>query len=245
MANFGLIGKFLSHSFSKKYFQEKFENEGLTQHSFELFEMPRIDGIRELVAQKKLLGFSVTIPYKESIIPFLDELSESCKAIGAVNSVKVVTENGKQRLIGYNTDYLAFKASISPLLRTLNTKALILGTGGASKAVSYAIEELNIPFDLVSTSNKRLLSYDDLLGRIEQYLIIINTTPVGMYPKSNESLPFPFDEITENHLLYDLIYNPEETVFLKNGKKQSARIKSGLEMLYLQAKLSWEIWTKN
>lgn len=240
---FGIIGKYLGHSFSKQYFTEKFEKLKLN-HQFHAFELTEIENFLQLLKQyQNLRGLSVTIPYKESIIPFLNEIDESARCIGAVNSVKVYTEQNQLKTKGFNTDFLGFKNSIKPMLNANDKKALILGTGGASKAVAYAFEKLGIEFVFVSrTESSNCWSYSSLKGRMKQFQIIVNTTPVGMYPNVDELLELPYEELDHQHLLYDLIYNPIETMFIKMGKKQSSRTKNGLEMLFLQAELSWNIW---
>ena len=241
MKQFGLIGYPLSHSFSKGYFAEKFAKENIVDCKYDVFPLEKIEDFVELCNDKKnLIGLNVTIPYKEKIIPFLDELDETAANIGAVNTIKF--SNGKK--IGYNSDAYGFEMSLKPLLKQHHTKALILGTGGASKAVEYVLKKLGITFQYVSrTKNDKAISYEELNEAIIQHSkLIINTTPIGMYPNVEDAPTIPYNFITDKYLLYDLIYNPEETLFLKKGKEKGAQTKNGLEMLYLQAERSWEIW---
>lgn len=241
MKQFGLIGYPLSHSFSKGYFSEKFQKESIFDCQYDIFPLEKIEDFVELCAQhKNIVGLNVTIPYKEKIIPFLDELDDEAKAIGAVNTIKFT--NGK--MIGYNTDCFGFEMSLKPLLKAHHSSALILGTGGASKAVEYVLKKLGISFQYVSrTKSSTSISYNDLNSFIIQHsTLIINSTPIGMYPNVDIAPNIPYDAITNQHLLYDLIYNPAETQFLTEGKIRGAQTKNGLEMLYLQAERSWEIW---
>lgn len=240
---FGLIGFPLSHSFSKGYFTEKFHNEGIKDSSYELYPLANIAQFPALLAtQPELLGLNVTIPYKEAVIPFLDELEEEAKAIGAVNTITI--RNGKTK--GYNTDVYGFEMSFKKHLQPHHQKALVLGTGGASKAVLHVLRKLNIPFLLVSrnTAEDRI-SYGDITPELlSDYTIIINTSPLGMYPATEASPPLPYNALSPNHYLYDLIYNPPVTTFLQKGKEASATTENGLEMLYLQAEKAWEIWNR-
>ena len=235
MKRFGLIGHPLSHSFSKTYFTEKFEREGLDCE----YENYDIDDIA-LVRDVDLSGFNVTSPYKEAIIPYLDELDPIAAEVGAVNTVKVLP-NG--RLIGYNTDVIGFAETVFGA--ELQKTALILGTGGASKAVQYALRQLGIRYSIVSRSiGKGDYQYEELTPEIIQsHLLIVNATPVGMAPNVNEAPNIPYDAITPQHTLIDLIYNPEETLFLRKGKEHDAITINGLTMLHAQAEASWEIWT--
>ena len=241
MKQYGLIGYPLSHSFSKGYFAEKFAKENIVDCKYDVFPLEKIEDFVELCNDKKnLIGLNVTIPYKEKTIPFLDELDETAANIGAVNTIKF--SNGKK--IGYNSDAYGFEMSLKPLLKSHHTQALILGTGGASKAVEYVLKKLGIAFQYVSrTKNDKAISYEELNESIIQHSkLIINTTPIGMYPNIDTAPDIPYNVLTEKHLLYDLVYNPEETLFLKKGKEKGAQTKNGLEMLYLQAERSWEIW---
>lgn len=241
MKQYGLIGYPLSHSFSKGYFSEKFSKEKITDSNYEIYPIETIQYFEALCqSHPNFIGLNVTIPYKEQVIPFLDALDEEAKSIGAVNTIKF--ENDKK--IGYNSDCYGFERSIKPFLQTHHKEALILGTGGASKAVEYVLKKLGIQFQYVSRAkSERAISYNDLNEEIiQKSTIIINTSPVGMYPNVTAAPPIPYEFIGEKHLLYDLVYNPEETLFLKNGKTKGAQVKNGLEMLYLQAERSWEIW---
>ncbi len=241
MKQYGLIGYPLSHSFSKGYFAEKFLKENITDANYDVFPLEKIDDFTALYQNKEnLIGLNVTIPYKQQVIPFLDELDETSANIGAVNTVKFT--QGKR--IGYNTDAYGFEMSLKPMLQSHHTNALILGTGGASKAVEYVLKKLGISFQYVSRNKSdHTISYEQL----DEFIIhnsklIINCTPIGMYPNVDVAPNIPYNAISEKHLLYDLVYNPEETLFLKKGKEKGAQTKNGLEMLYLQAERSWEIW---
>lgn len=245
MRVFGLIGFPLSHSFSKKYFSEKFEREGIKNARYELFEIPDISNFPELIHQQSdLVGLNVTIPYKQQVMPYLDGLEESAEKVGAVN---VIRKTGG-KLIGYNSDYYGFLLSLEKWLPAdrKNLKALVLGTGGASKAVMAALNDLTIPFQLVSRQEgESSLTYDQLQedpSFLNQYHLIINTSPVGMSPKINEAPAIDYSRLSPDHYLYDLVYNPEETRFMQLGKEQGAKVKSGMEMLHLQAEKAWEIW---
>ena len=240
MKTLGLIGFPLSHSFSKKYFSEKFEQEKIAGWQYELFPLETIGKLPDLLAENpSIVGLNVTIPYKEAVIPYMDEVDESA-AFGAVNTIKI--ENGK--LCGFNTDVYGFEKSLKPLLKTHHTEALVLGTGGAAKAVASVLERLGIAHMYVSrTPHEAQFSYKNIDKNIlEKHTLIVNTTPLGMYPKVDFCPDLPYECLTDKHLLYDLVYNPDVTTFLKNGKKQGADIKNGLEMLYLQAERAWDIW---
>ncbi len=243
---FGLVGKNISYSFSKNYFSDKFTKLQLINHKYVNFDIEKIKDFPEIVNQFKasLRGCNVTIPYKESIFNHLDEVDPVANEIGAVNTIKF-TKRGV--LVGYNTDVFGFEKSIVPLLKTHHTKALILGTGGASKAVAYVLRKLKIDYYKVSRSpnGERELSYADLSDKLlKEYFLIINTSPLGTFPKIDEKPMIPYQFITNKHLLYDLIYNPVETAFLTEGKKRGTQIKNGFEMLELQAEESWRIWNK-
>ena len=236
MRIFGLLGKSLSHSFSSSYFNEKFFKEEITNTKYLNFELNDISEFPQLIKKQNLSGLNVTLPYKESIIPFLDELSENAKSIGAVNTIQIA--NGK--LIGHNTDIIGFKQSITPLLAGRNT-ALILGDGGAAKAVKFVFNQLNISYKTIN--RKSSFDYSDItLQLIDFNTIIINTTPLGMIPEIKNYPKIPYELLTEKHLLFDLIYNPKETLFLKYGRANKACTKNGLEMLQIQAEASWNIW---
>ncbi|MBL6444838.1 shikimate dehydrogenase [Fulvivirga sp. 29W222] len=246
MSVYGLIGKKLAHSFSKKYFTEKFETEKLSSCSYELFELPTIDKLTQLVRTLPgLAGLNVTIPYKEEVIPMLDEVHDKAREIGAVNVIKVC--NGK--LTGYNSDYFGFKKSlINWLDEPGKIRALILGTGGASKAVIAALKDLSISYQLVSRNpEKGNLSYVSLKKTpeiIKSHHLIINTTPLGMYPQMDSAPDLDYSLISDKHYLYDLVYNPEITRFLETGLNSGAKVKNGSEMLHLQAEKSWKIWNQ-
>lgn len=241
---YGLIGQTVSHSFSKNYFDEKFFREGLRDHHYELFPLKDIKDIEQLIKDTKgLTGLNVTLPYKEKVIQFLDEVDPEAKKIGAVNVIKF--EGGKRK--GYNTDSDAFYETIEKWLpKDSKITALILGTGGSSKAVQQALTKLNIDYKLVSReASKDAITYDQLKKKpetIAQSLLIINTTPLGMHPNTNGMPPIAFDKISEQHYVYDLIYNPARTMFLQKAEMHGAKIKNGLEMLHVQAEKSWHIW---
>ena len=236
MRIFGLLGKSLSHSFSSSYFNEKFLKEEITNTKYLNFELNDISEFPQFIKKQNLSGLNVTLPYKESIIPFLDELSENAKSIGAVNTIQIA--NGK--LIVHNTDIIGFKQSITPLLAGRNT-ALILGDGGTAKAVKFVFNQLNISYKTIN--RKSSFDYSDItLQLIDFNTIIINTTPVGMIPEIENYPKIPYELLTEKHLLFDLIYKPKETLFLKYGRANKACTKNGLEMLQIQAEASWNIW---
>ncbi len=245
MEKYGLIGYPLKHSFSKGYFNEKFESEKIDAEYIN-FEIPTIKDFKNVINDNPdLKGLNVTIPYKEQIIPYLDALSPDAQKIGAINVVKIDCDNkGKVRLTGYNSDIIGFVESIQPLLLPIHKKALILGTGGASKAVFHGLQKLGIEGKFVSRTAKfGMFTYEELNKEIlEEYKIIVNCTPVGMYPKVDECPDIPYQHLTSEHLLYDLLYNPNTTLFMKKGEEQGAVTKNGLEMLLLQAFAAWEIW---
>lgn len=243
---YGLIGKSLDHSFSAKYFKHKFEKEGIKNTFYQLYPLESIDEFNHLIGDfTEFSGLNVTIPYKQSVLPFLDDLDAAAKEIGAVNTIKFEWNRQKLKLVGYNTDYMGFMESIKPNLKPFHNKALVLGTGGSSLAIVYALKQLSIDCQLVSRNpkNDTVLSYDDLNENfIKDYLLIVNTTPLGMYPNISEYPKIPYQAITNNHYLFDLIYNPSETPFLKFGKENGAQTQNGLKMLELQAEFSWKIW---
>ncbi len=242
MRLFGLIGYPLSHSFSKTYFTEKFSREKIQDARYENFSIEKIETLPELItAQPDLRGLNVTIPYKTSVLNYLDETDEVAAHIGAVNTIKI--SSGK--LKGFNTDYIGFSRSLIPLIQPVHQRALILGTGGASLAVKFALEKLDIGFTFVSRNpkNENTIRYSDLTADIlSEHLLIINTTPIGMYPNVEQAPEIPYHRLTGKHLLYDLIYNPELTLFLKKGKEKKAQTKNGYDMLVSQAEESWKIW---
>lgn len=242
MHRYGLIGKTLKHSFSKSYFTEKFSKEGLSDYTYENFELPDIKQFPSLLSSHPdLEGLNVTIPYKEEIIPYLNVVNDIVEKTGACNCIKIV--NGE--LHGYNTDVRGFCDSLKKHLKNHHKNALVLGTGGASKGVCYGLELLNITYTRVSRRKKiDQIGYEDLGEKeMNDHQIIINTTPLGMYPSIDDDPPIPYRYITSQHLLFDLIYNPPKTKFLKRGEEQGAEIVNGLEMLTLQAEESWDIWT--
>jgi shikimate dehydrogenase len=242
MKQFGLIGYPLGHSFSKKYFEEKFANENLHDCVFDLFPIKEVAGYKNLIeGYQNLVGLAVTIPYKETVIPFLNSITDAAKEIGAVNCI--TCKNGKT--IGYNTDVIGFEKSLQPLLKEHHAKALILGTGGASKAVQYVLKKMDIHFLLVSRNKtENTIAYEDISTEImQEHLLIINTTPLGMEPNEDTFPNIPYEDLTAQHLLYDLIYKPEKTLFLQKGEEQGCVIKNGFEMLVLQAEENWKIWT--
>lgn len=240
---FALLGRNIAYSFSRGYFTEKFELLDLHNHEYVNFDIQEIEDFLEVITKNKgiLRGMNVTIPYKEVIFPYLDKIDKKAKKIGAVNTIKI-TKKGK--LKGYNTDEFGFRKSIKPLLKPFHKKALILGTGGASKAIAFALKKLNIDYMFVSrTASKSAILYENINEDIlKKYTIIINCTPLGTHPKIDVCPNIPYQFLTENHVLYDLIYNPKETLFLQKGKEQGATIKNGLEMLELQAEKAWKIW---
>lgn len=252
MDSYGLIGFPLKHSFSAGFFTDKFRKENIDAEYLN-FEIEDILDIRRVILfNQRLKGLNVTIPYKEKIIPFLNKISAEAEKIGAVNVIKVIRKPGDMyfyELTGYNTDYIGFKDSLTPLLKPgVNYKALILGTGGASKAVSQALTDIDIEWSYVSRSksknNKgRVISYSELSQEImHTHNIIINASPVGTFPEIESCPDIPYNHLTPEHILYDLVYNPEETMFLRKGKEKGATTKNGLEMLELQALAAWEIW---
>ncbi|MFZ4263508.1 shikimate dehydrogenase family protein [Sphingobacterium sp. HJSM2_6] len=249
MRKLGLIGYPLSHSFSKKYYLEKFSNEGIKHIDYDLYPIPSINDFKALYNNTaNLYGVNVTIPYKQEVIPLLNELSEEAKEIAAVNCIQIKRIEGQSEpyLKGFNTDAYGFSESIKPLLKSHHKKALILGNGGATKAVIYSLKQLGIDYQIVSRkANGQSLSYDQLNENIiKDHLLIINCSPVGTYPNLDECPNIPYSGISKEHLLYDLIYNPEETKFLTIGKSKGATIKNGYEMLILQAEKNWEIWNQ-
>lgn len=241
MALYGLIGKSLGHSFSKTYFTKKFQVEE-RKDRYENFELDTINEFPALIKKfPDLRGLNVTIPYKEAVIPFLDEVDDEAKAIGAVNTIKI--EDGK--LIGYNTDAFGFKQSIKPFLRNIHEKALILGTGGASKAVAFTLENIGIDVSFLTRNPKAInhFSYDQCNEiMMNAFKLIVNCTPLGTHPKTDEMPPIPTSYFTSDHLVIDLIYNPAETKLLRLAKNQGADILNGETMLREQAERAWKIW---
>lgn len=238
---FGLIGFPLSHSFSENYFATKFEKEGIINHQYDLFSLESIDKIIDILGTiENLKGLNVTIPYKEKVISYLHDISKVAAEIGAVNTIKII--DGK--LYGFNTDVYGFEVSLLKFLNRNSVNALVLGTGGASKAIQFVLRKNKISYKVVSRSqSKGNLIYENLNAEvIDNHHLIINTTPLGTFPQ-NESCPqVPYELLTSKHYLYDLVYNPEKSLFLRRGEERGTRIKNGLEMLELQAEKSWEIW---
>ena len=278
MTTYGLIGYPLGHSFSRKFFTEKFEKEGIDAQYLN-FEIPSIEEFPEIIKNNpELRGLNVTIPYKQQVMQYLDEISEEAKSIGAVNVVRIerpspqpspimgretmrnagnkpdglpikgdMSEGLRGSLIGYNSDVIGFVESIKPLLKPHHKKALILGTGGASKAIRYGLEKkLGMKTLFVSRSAREgMITYEEVTAEVlKEYEVIVNCSPVGMYPHVDECPALPYEAMNENNLLYDLVYNPLETLFMKKGAEQGATVKNGLEMLHLQAIASWKFWEK-
>ena len=247
MQKYGLIGYPLKHSFSIGYFNEKFRSEGVDAE-YVNFEIPSINDFIEVIEENpNLSGLNVTIPYKEQVIPFQDSLDPDTAKIGAVNVIKIIRQpKGKVKLVGYNSDIIGFTQSIQPILLPSHKKALLLGTGGASKAVFHGLKNLGIESVFVSRTHKPgMLTYEELTPEVmAEYTVIVNCTPVGMYPKVDFCPNIPYEYLTPNHLLYDLLYNPNVTLFMKKGEERGAITKNGLEMLLLQAFAAWEIWHK-
>lgn len=234
---FGLIGRNISYSFSKKYFEQKFQKLLLNHYSYEIFDSENLDNFQNLLKIDGLIGLNVTIPYKEKIIPFLDELSDEAKEIGAINCISI--KNGKTK--GYNTDAYGFEKTLLLHKKENQKTAIILGNGGAAKAVQFILKQNNIPYLTVSRTTE--INYENLSGEhVKNSLIIIQCTPVGTFPNVDDCLKFPFEEITENHLIIDLIYNPEYSKFIKNCAEKGAKTANGLYMLEQQAEKAWEIW---
>jgi len=241
---FGLVGRNIGYSFSKKYFTEKFEMGHFDNCEYKNYDIENIDAFTKIIDENKSLrGLNVTIPYKESVIPLLDKISKTAQLIGAVNCITI---SKKKKIKGYNTDYYGFKKSIKPLLKEHHKKALILGTGGASKGVAFALKKLKIEYDFVSrNADEFQVSYNELdVSVFEEYTIIINTTPLGTFPNITECPTLDYSLFTKKHIAFDLVYNPEETMFLKLAKEQGATTKNGYEMLVFQAEKSWKIWNK-
>jgi shikimate dehydrogenase len=240
MRLYGLIGKPLTHSFSKAFFTDKFERENIPDCSYENFELDDISKLADLLGNNDLRGLNVTIPYKEKVIPFLHDKNEVVEETGACNCIRI--ENGV--LKGYNTDVTGFQRSLEPKLKSHHKSALILGTGGAAKAIQYSLEKLGISYTLVSRrQTEGGLGYEDVDEEVlKEHLLIINTTPLGMYPNVDNDPSIPYEYLTPSHLLFDLIYNPAKTKFLKKGEEMGADILNGQDMLVIQAEESWRIW---
>jgi len=245
MEYFGLIGRGIRHSFSPAYFQAKFIKLGIDA-VYAVFDLDDISRIRELILSRSdIVGLNVTVPYKEKIIPFLDQLSPEAEKVSAVNTIKIHRHGNGLELTGFNTDIIGFKDTISPLIKERNNlEALVLGTGGSAKAVAYILYKEDISFKHVSRKpGKGMVSYGELNEKIiSDHLLIINATPVGMFPNVNTAPQIPYQFVNKNHILFDLVYNPSETKFLKEGKKRGATVEGGLKMLHSQAEASWSIW---
>jgi shikimate dehydrogenase len=259
MKHYGLIGFPLSHSFSKKFFTNKFETEGITDAKYDLFPLEHIKDLRPLLHQhQNLCGLNVTVPHKINVLRYLDWIEHDARSVGAVNCIRITAESPVMaafagevgikghdfKLEGFNTDIYGFEMSLKPLLKRRHDEALVLGDGGAAKAVKFVLHNLGIAYKVVT---RRTMPGNILFGElkphhIKQHKLIINTTPIGMSPKVDEYPHIPYDSLTDDHLLYDLIYNPEQTLFLKKGEEHGATTKNGYEMLVLQAERSWEIW---
>ena len=247
MKTYGLIGYRLGHSFSRSFFTEKFANENLPDHEYVNFELDSIEEFPKVFNQgKDICGLNCTIPYKQQILQFLDEIEAEAAQIGAVNTVKIINQNGRRILKGFNTDLYGFEHSLRPMLEPKHRKALILGTGGASKAIKFLFDKMGIVYLSATTKEvpgEKEIKYKQLTEDLmNEYLIVINATPLGTFPKVDACPDIPYQFITKDHVLYDLVYNPEETLFLKKGKSQGSKTKNGLEMLHLQAIRAWEIW---
>ena len=244
MTTYGLLGYPLAHSFSRHFFSEKFLKEGLDAEYLN-FEMADISVLPDLIdSLPQLRGLNVTRPYKESVMAYLNDLSPEAKAIGAVNCIKISRKDGKPFLKGYNADVIGFSESLKPLLKKQHTKALILGTGGASKAINYGLKSLGLEAVFVSRYQRPgTIQYEQITPEvIKEYNVIVNCTPLGMYPHTDECPLLPYEAMDYHTILYDLIYNPDETLFMKRGREHGAEVKNGLEMLLLQAFASWEFW---
>lgn len=247
MKTFGLIGYRLGYSFSKKFFTEKFEKEGLNEHEYVNFELDSIEEFPGIFEKNpNISGLNCTIPYKQQIMKFMDQIDAEAAEVGAVNTVKVIRDNGTLKLVGYNSDVYGFENSLKPMLSDKHKKALILGTGGASKAIKYILTKLGIEYVSASIEEQlfeKEIRYSNIDEKmIREHLIIINATPLGTFPNVDNCADIPYQIITADHVMFDLVYNPEETLFMKKGKEKGASVKNGLEMLHLQAIRSWEIW---
>ena len=250
MDKYGLIGFPLKHSFSKDYFNSKFVSEKIDAEYIN-FEITSIEELKNIIHDNpKLKGLNVTIPYKEQVIPYLDKINENARLIGAVNVIKIDRRKKKKKikLIGFNSDIIGFKQSIEPILQPHHLRALVLGTGGSAKAIFYGLKQLGIEATYVSRkkSSDKVLTYSELSPEImETHTIVVNCTPVGMWPDTDDCPEIPYNLLTANHLLYDLLYNPNETLFMKKGEERGATVKNGLEMLLLQAFAGWNFWQKD
>lgn len=244
MTKYGLIGYPLGHSFSKNYFNEKFVNEGIDAEYIN-FEIPSIENLPEIIAlNPELAGLNVTIPYKQRVMTYLDYISPEAREIGAVNVIRIVHKNGNVQLRGYNSDVIGFVKSIEPLLDARHKKGLILGTGGASKAIAFGLKSLGLEYVFVSRFDRPgTIKYENITSEIvQEYNVIVNCTPCGMFPNIDTCPNLPYEAMSNKNILYDLIYNPDETLFMRKGIQRGAIVKNGIEMLLLQAFASWEFW---
>jgi len=245
MDSYGLIGFPLKHSFSKDYFNNKFASEGINAEYIN-FEITSITELKSIIRDNpQLKGLNVTIPYKEQVIPYLDRLSDNARQIGAVNVIKIDRSKKKVVLSGFNSDIIGFMQSIEPLLQAHHKRALILGTGGSAKAVFYGLQQLGIDAAFVSRqkTSEKVLTYSELSSEVMgTHKVVVNCTPVGMWPKTEDCPDIPYQLLSTEHLLYDLLYNPNETLFMKKGEEQGSSVKNGLEMLILQAFAGWIFW---
>ena len=243
---YGLIGYPLGHSFSRQYHNERFERENIAA-VYDIYELPNISLLPELVTRETALrGLNVTIPYKQSVMTYLDAIDNVAQRVGAVNVIKIERDNNRVRMVGYNSDYMGFRNSLTPLLQPHHRHALVLGTGGASKAVCAALHDLNIATTSVSrTPGEGKISYEELSPEVmEAHTLIVNATPLGMYPRVADCAPIPYTHITPRHLCYDVVYNPQQTAFMQRCALQGATVCNGLQMLYGQADAAWEIWKR-
>jgi shikimate dehydrogenase len=247
---YGLIGYPLGHSFSKKFFTEKFEREGLTNYQYLNFEIESINLFPSIFERyPEIKGLNCTIPYKQQVMQYLDDIDEETQQVGAVNTIKPIRTTSGLKLKGFNTDIIGFERSLKPMLNEKHKKALILGTGGASKAIKHILVKLGIEYISASIENElfeKEIRYEHIDRKmIEERLVIINATPLGTFPKIDKCPAIPYEFLTKDHVLFDLVYNPEVTLFMKKGIEKGAKVKSGLEMLHGQAEASWEIWNKD
>ena len=243
MKKYGLIGKNISYSFSEKYFSEKFAREGISDCSYRIFDIQDIENVKDILADSDICGLNVTIPYKVEIMSLLDEISDEARQKGAVNTVKVSPDG---HLSGYNSDVYGFRQALAPFLESRHQRALILGTGGASKAVAYVLNGLGIDYFFVSREKRgesRFLTYSELTqAHVKSCPLIVNTTPLGTFPRTDTCPDIPYGSLGPDNLLFDLVYNPQETLFMKKGRENGASVSNGLTMLALQAEKSWELW---
>lgn len=240
---FGLLGKDISYSFSHIYFGEKFDSLQLPQYDYRLFDTDNVSDVQKITSDPNVCGLNVTVPYKEAVIPYLDGISKKAKEIGAVNTIRILKDG---KLKGYNTDWFGFRKAIQPLLQSHHDSALILGKGGAAKAVAYALRQMGIKYQYVSRSKSDdVLSYQDLdAGVLSKFHIIINCTPLGTFPNIDDTPEVPFVYLTPRHLVFDLIYNPEQTTLMRKAAERGAKTSNGFNMLKYQADKSWEIWNR-